>query len=119
MSSLRDLFATGVLLLAMQTYSAPPDVTAASLEKTQGLAPNNTTSNPGLSNQISFAQWKAACDRLPSNRALRGRLPPRDLLPLPRFEDFEQVLAAFFAQCKTGSLAQTHCWTGKQPATNQ
>lgn len=65
----------------------------------------------------SCADWQAACARLPSNRSLRGGLPRRELLPLPRFRDFEAVLAAFFAVCKSGSMAQNNHWVAKPPAT--
>ena len=66
----------------------------------------------------SFADWKAACARLPSNRALRGRWPPKELLPLARFSEFDAVLTAFFAQCKTGAMAQAGNWAGPPPSTN-
>jgi hypothetical protein len=70
--------------------------------------------SPGI--QRSFADWKAACDRLPSNRSLRGRLPRKELLPLQHFSEFEAVVATFFAQCKTGALAQASNWVGKPAA---
>ncbi|MFM7102076.1 MAG: hypothetical protein ACKO3N_12990, partial [Verrucomicrobiota bacterium] len=40
---------------------------------------------PAAGLQPSFAAWKAAGDRLPSNRSLGQGLPPRDLLPLKSF----------------------------------
>src|SRR5436309_924115 len=76
-----------------------------------------SASNPGGSAiQPSFAGWKAACDKLPSNRLLRGRMPTAALLPLPRFGEFEQTVLEFFEQCKTGLLSQTNRWLGKRPA---
>jgi len=64
----------------------------------------------------SFDEWKAACDHLPSNRSLHGRLPRRDLLPLPKFRDFDIVLSAFLDQSKTGALARATHWVGGSPA---
>lgn len=66
----------------------------------------------------TFAEWKAACDRLPSNRALRGRLPPRQLLPLQRFAEVDAVLNEFFALCRTGALSQASHWVGGIPGHN-
>jgi hypothetical protein len=66
--------------------------------------------------QRSFADWKAACDRLPSNRALKGHWPDRSLLPLQKFSEFDGVVAAFFTQCKTGALSRAGNWVGKPAA---
>jgi len=66
--------------------------------------------------QRTFSDWTAACARLPSNRKLEGRWPPRGLLPLPSFAEFDEVLDRFFAQCKNGSLGRTNLWLGKAPA---
>ncbi len=63
----------------------------------------------------SFADWKAACGKLPANRSLHGRLPPRELLPLARFREFDELLGSFFAQCKNGLMAQTNRWVGRTP----
>lgn len=60
----------------------------------------------------SFADWRAACARLPSNRALRGNLVPATLLPLPRFGELGDVVTAFFDQCKGGPLGNTNLWVG-------
>jgi hypothetical protein len=70
----------------------------------QGIA----TGEPAL------ATWKAACDRLPSNRSLHGGLAPRELLPLPKFSDFEAALSGFIAQSKSGALAQASNWVEGQ-----
>ncbi|MDB6041026.1 MAG: hypothetical protein JWM99_4867 [Verrucomicrobiales bacterium] len=60
----------------------------------------------------SLAAWKAACDRLPSNRSLHGNLAPRELLPLPKFSNFDIALTAFIERSKTGALAQASNWIG-------
>lgn len=60
----------------------------------------------------SFAEWKAACDRLPSNRSLKFSLPPKDVLPLKNFKQFAEVLEAYFNLSKTGPLAQAGAWLG-------
>ncbi|MDB6034298.1 MAG: hypothetical protein JWM16_4636 [Verrucomicrobiales bacterium] len=69
--------------------------------------------------QRSFADWKAACDKLPSNRALKGRWPRKEMLPLQKFSEFEEVVTAFFAQCKTGALARSTNWVGSPPRSDQ
>ncbi|HTD68221.1 MAG TPA: metallophosphoesterase [Candidatus Limnocylindria bacterium] len=45
-------------------------------------------------------------------------MPPKKLLPLARFAEFDEVLSAFFVICKTGALAQATNWVGQPPATN-
>ena len=66
----------------------------------------------------SYNDWVAACQQLPSNRRLRGAVPPPSALPLPRFAEFGDVLSAFVAQSKTGTLGQTNCWIGPVPTPN-
>lgn len=66
----------------------------------------------------SFEDWRAACEKLPSNRALKGRLPPRDLLPLAHFAEFDAVLQSFFALSQTGSLSHATNWIGPVPSTS-
>jgi len=67
----------------------------------------------------TFAEWKAACDRLPSNRSLKLSLPPKELLPLENFGQFEEVLEAFFKLSKEGTLAQSSAWLGQEPVKPQ
>ena len=66
----------------------------------------------------SFAEWKKACVRLPSNRSLGEQMPPRNLLPLPGFGELDSALTDFFQQCQRGSLGQTNRWLGEVPGTN-
>lgn len=73
---------------------------------------------PETSLTRSFASWKAACDKLPSNRSLKLAWPKREVLPLAGFSEMDAVLNAFFAQCKTGALAQATNWTGPVPGQN-
>lgn len=63
----------------------------------------------------TFAQWKAACDRLPSNRALRLNLPPAQLLPLKSYSEFREALSAFFELCKRSELGQERAWLEDPP----
>lgn len=63
----------------------------------------------------TFAEWKQACDRLPSNRALRGTLPPRALLPLKNFREFAEPVDAFLELAKAGELTRTNAWLGDVP----
>jgi hypothetical protein len=66
----------------------------------------------------SFDDWVTACNRLPSNRNLKGRLPTRALLPLTHFAEFDEVLQAFFALSQNGTLARATNWIGPVPGTN-
>lgn len=91
------------------TFEASFAQSAASLTE-----PNQTSS----SLRRSLASWKAACAKLPSNRALQGRLPPKELLPLRQFGDLDEVLTAFFEQSKTGALARTNHWIGQAPSAS-
>lgn len=70
---------------------------------------------PATTVYATFDQWKAACSRLPSNRSLQGRFPPRQVLPLQRFSDFDETLTAFLEQAKNGGLAQATNWVGEAP----
>jgi hypothetical protein len=63
----------------------------------------------------TFAEWRAACAKLPANRALGGRLPPKDLLPLATFDELGRVLDAFLALSTNGPLAQATNWSGGGP----
>ena len=60
----------------------------------------------------TFAEWQAACAKLPLNRVLAGRMPPKALLPLRTFAEFDRVLDAFFALATNGPLANATHWVG-------
>lgn len=76
----------------------------------QALAP---VSRPAV--EWTFGEWKTACGRLPSNRSLIGTPPPKEILPLPRFADFDTVLTAFLEQSKSGPLQAATNWVGQFP----
>ena len=63
-----------------------------------------------------FEAWREACARLPKNRVLGGRLPPRALLPLPRFESVSAIVDAYFAGATNGPLSQSGAWVGESPS---
>lgn len=58
----------------------------------------------------TFADWKRACELMPSNRAISHRLPPKASLPLKTFGEFEEVINAFFALSKHGTLGLPERW---------
>src|SRR5207253_700265 len=96
--SLLRLFYAGALWWALVgacfAQSAPPSPTSADeAAKARALV----AAQDPLALQRTFAEWKAACAKLLSNRKLNGRLPSKELLPLPNFRDFDEVLNAFFA----------------------
>lgn len=63
----------------------------------------------------TFASWKAACDQLAPNRALKRGMPAKETLPLKRFGQFAEVLDAFLNLGSTGTLARTDAWVGTVP----
>lgn len=60
----------------------------------------------------TFAEWLEDCAELPSNRALGGRLPPRENLPLQSFAELDRALNAFFGVVTNGPLAVASHWVG-------
>jgi hypothetical protein len=68
--------------------------------------------------RLSFEEWKSACAKTPSNRALGEQMPPRNLLPLSGFGELDSVLNEFFEQCKGQSLGQTNRWVGTVPSAD-
>src|SRR5437867_3188016 len=92
------LVAAILLLAALKINSAP----AVGVADANPVATNSTS--PSL--QRSFADWKAACAKLPSNRALRGRWPRNELLPLRTFSEFDEVFTALFDQCQRGEMSR-------------
>lgn len=88
-----------VWLLQWNTSGPAQNQTAAAVEKARP----------------SFDEWKDACARLPSNRALGEQMPPRNLLPLSSFGEINSALTDFFELCKRGVLGQTNLWAGEGP----
>jgi len=108
MSSLRAIFIVTCFQAAVATALAQTSALSS--------APSPTKNTTILTR--SFAEWKAACAKLPSNRSLHGRLPRTELLPIAGFREFDELLSLFFAQCKTGSMAQTNGWVGRAPTAS-
>ena len=69
----------------------------------------------GVAAPPTFAEWRDACAKLPTNRSLAGRMPPRELLPLQTFGEMDRVLDAFFAIATNGPLANPTNWVGTVP----
>ena len=61
----------------------------------------------------TFDSWKAACEKLPSNRALLGQAPPAKLpTTLPKFDPVAEALMAAFDLFKTGTMNKAENWVG-------
>jgi hypothetical protein len=75
-----------------------------------------STNSPAFAR--TYEDWLAACRKLPTNRSLRGRYPPKEVLPLKDFAEFETVLSAFVEQSQTGALRQAANWVGSAPGEN-
>ena len=72
---------------------------------------------PNVQGMHSYADWVAACRRLPTNRRSGGNPSAPATLPLPRFSDFRIVLDAFMASCRTGAMSDSGRWMGKAGTT--
>jgi hypothetical protein len=83
-----------------------------------GQAQPETEAVVGTGPGPSFGEWKNACAKLPSNRALGEQMPPKNLLPLAGFGEMDSALSEFFQQCKSGRMGQTNLWVGVGPSTN-
>jgi hypothetical protein len=63
----------------------------------------------------TFAEFRAACAKLPKNRVLGGRLPPEELLPLPKFDVVGAELDRFFAAVTNGPAGSPASWVAERP----
>ena len=64
----------------------------------------------------TFAHWRAACAKLPSNRDLLGQAATSKLeTALPTFEEVAKALRAAFELIKTGSMNSASNWVGGKP----
>lgn len=64
---------------------------------------------------FDYEQWRTACARLPSNRALKGKPPDKELLPLRSFAEFDRALEEFLKQERGGPLSRATAWVGRPP----
>jgi hypothetical protein len=64
----------------------------------------------------TFAEWNAACARLPFNRSLGTQPPPSRSLPLKGFAALDLALDGFFSIATNGPMATPAHWVGKAPA---
>jgi hypothetical protein len=80
-------------------------------EPTSNDAPKAAVQEP----VASYKQWRLACAKLAANRELKGKLPDKKLLPLPKFRDFERGLDAYMQIEREGPLADAKAWVGAQP----
>ena len=91
-------------------------IPALRTESSNGLQPvAAAASGTANASPFTYEQWAAACRELPSNRSLRGRFPPKDVLPIKDFGAFEKVLDAFLQLSISGSLRQATNWVGESP----
>lgn len=64
----------------------------------------------------SFEEWRAAVSKLPSNRSLGAEgKPPRELLPVKDYGEFEAVLDAFIELQRSGPAGRRENWVGPAP----
>jgi hypothetical protein len=72
-----------------------------------------TSASPALTR--TYEDWVASCRKVVPNRALRGRYPAKETLPLKDFAEFDAVLSAFTELYQTGPLRQPTNWVGRSP----
>jgi hypothetical protein len=94
-----------------QNPASPPAESAAQVRA--AVASDGAHFTPSV--YKTFAEWKAACQAVPSNRSLKFTPPPAAVLPLKSFNLFTEVLQAFFNLSKNGPLAQKTAWLGPIP----
>ena len=64
----------------------------------------------------TFDSWKAACEKLPSNRALLGQAPSAKLpTALPKFDPVAEALLAAFKLFNSGTMNKAENWVGGKP----
>lgn len=86
--------------------------------------PISVTATPEATTQSTFAwefeeftDWQLACDPLPTNRSLRGRLPAKNHHPLSA-KEFDRALEAAFEFYTQSPLADSSQWIGASPDLN-
>lgn len=117
-------FLSATLVVASFCQREPAGAAPATLQRASaaGSTANNEASgdkSPAAfvpSAYKTFAEWKAACDRLPFNRTLRRGVAPKELLPLKSFKEFDEAVEGFFGECKKGTLSRTNLWVGEIPS---
>jgi len=67
-----------------------------------------------------YAQWRAACAKLPSNRALLGQVAVARLeTALPSFAEVDGALRAAFDMFQNGSMNPAGNWVGGKPKADE
>lgn len=72
---------------------------------------------PEFSSEVypTYAEWREACLRLPFNREVAAESLPHELLPLPSYAAFEEVLEAALRYFVDGPMARRQAWVGGMP----
>ncbi|MEW6157747.1 MAG: hypothetical protein AB1813_09955, partial [Verrucomicrobiota bacterium] len=108
---IRIVLAFSLAVLFIAPLEAQPSTAAAAGPSPAQAAPQDWQP----AKYPTFADWKAACDRLPSNRSLNGTLAPRGLWPLANLAWVEELLDRVLRDAASGSLAQNTLWVGTPP----
>ncbi len=118
----RTLFETGWKMRPRRSHPRKPIGQALLLLLVLGLAQTvPADGNPYRSAKYpEFAQWRAACAKLPSNRMLLGQAGTAKLqTALPSFAEVDSALRAAFESFKTGSMSPTANWVGGKPKADE
>ena len=78
--------------------------------KTPQPSPNLQDSSGKISADLTFDQWLAKCQSLPSNRLLKGAMPERSLLPIQDPESLTRMLDLFIEQQLSGPMSKSEAW---------
>src|SRR5262249_20431636 len=76
------------------------------------LSPSLLAAQPALPD---YKQWRLACAKLAANRDLRGKLPDKKLLPLPKFGGFGRMLGGYMPLESDATRADAKTWVGNSP----
>ena len=69
--------------------------------------------------EITFQTWRSRCLATPANRELRGRMPPRNKLPIADFGVVRDMARRLLDAYRTGGLAQADRWLGEKPKDDE
>jgi hypothetical protein len=95
---------------ATETPAAAPALSAIP-------APAHTVALPlgRIEATSSYADWESAVARLPSYRALKGRLPPASTLPFGSLEVLLDLARTLHERCAVPILGAPDLWVGEPP----
>jgi hypothetical protein len=113
MSAIRNASSLALLISTISCGQAFDQTPISTPESTSSGTNTIETKSTAITWQYpTFSDWEKACDPLPTNRKLNGRLPAKNLLPLTA-QEFNKALDAAFLWFKSSDLSETNRWQGE------